>query len=137
MGLALEEAQEAYKTGEIPIGAVITCKGQVIARAYNRVEALNDPTAHAEILAITAATTALGAKYLKDCTIYITIEPCTMCAGALRWAQIGRIVYGALEPKLGYSTFAPTIIHPKTLITHGVLEKECRELMISFFKERR
>lgn len=140
MKLALAEAQEAYDAGEIPIGAVITVNGRVIARAHNRTEALNDVTAHAEMQAITSAAEYLGGKYLPDCTLYVTMEPCPMCAGALGWSQIGRIVYGAHDPKKGFFSYydtARTPIHPKTEITAGVLEDECRELMQSFFKKLR
>lgn len=140
MKLALAEAQEAYDAGEIPIGAVITINGRVIARAHNRTEALNDVTAHAEMQAITSAAEYLGGKYLPDCTLYVTVEPCAMCAGALGWSQIGRIVYGAHDPKKGFFSYydtARTPIHPKTEITSGVLEEECKELMQSFFKKLR
>lgn len=140
MRLALAEAQEAYDAGEIPIGAVITVNGRVIARAHNRTEALNDVTAHAEMQAITSAAEYLGGKYLPDCTLYVTVEPCAMCAGALGWSQIGRIVYGAHDPKKGFFSYydtARTPIHPKTEITAGVLEEECKELMQSFFKKLR
>lgn len=140
MKLALAEAQEAYDAGEIPIGAVITVNGRVIARAHNRTEALNDVTAHAEMQAITSAAEYLGGKYLPDCTLYVTVEPCAMCAGALGWSQIGRIVYGAHDPKKGFFSYydtARTPIHPKTEITAGVLEEECKELMQSFFKKLR
>ncbi len=140
MRLALVEAQEAYDAGEIPIGAVITVNGRVIARAHNRTEALNDVTAHAEMQAITSASEYLGGKYLPDCTLYVTVEPCPMCAGALGWSQIGRIVYGAPDPKKGFFSYYDTYrspIHPKTEITSGVLEEECRELMQSFFKKLR
>ncbi len=140
MRLALAEAQEAYDAGEIPIGAVITVNGRVIARAHNRTEALNDVTAHAEMQAITSAAEYLGGKYLPDCTLYVTVEPCPMCAGALGWSQIGRIVYGAPDPKKGFWSYYDTLrtpIHPKTEISSGVLEEECRELMQSFFKKLR
>lgn len=140
MRLALAEAQEAFDAGEIPVGAIITVNGKVIARAHNRTEALNDVTAHAEMQAITSAAEYLGGKYLPDCTLYVTVEPCPMCAGALGWSQIGRTVYGAPDPKRGFfSYYDPprTPIHPKTEITAGVLEEECRQLMQSFFKKLR
>ncbi len=140
MRLALAEAMDAYDEGEIPIGAVITVNGRVIARAHNRTEALHDVTAHAEMQAITSAAEYLGGKYLPDCTIYVTVEPCAMCAGALGWSQIGRIVYGASDPKKGFfSVFSPenTPIHPKTEIVSGILEEECRDIMRSFFKKLR
>lgn len=140
MRLALLEAEEAYAEGEIPIGAVIVVNGKVIARAHNRTEALHDVTAHAEMQAITSAAEYLGGKYLPDCTLYVTVEPCPMCAGALGWSQIGRIVYGAPDAKRGYSTvFNPdrTPLHPKTQVTPGVLEDDCREIMQSFFRKLR
>lgn len=140
MKMALVEAQEAYDEGEIPIGAVIVCNDRVIARGHNRTEALTDVTAHAEMQAITAAADYLGGKYLPECTLYVTVEPCPMCAGALGWSQIGRIVYGAPDTKRGFfSYFNPekTPIHPKTKITTGVMEEECRELMQSFFRRLR
>ncbi len=134
---ALKEAEQAYKIGEVPIGAVIVCNGAVIARAHNLVESLCDPTAHAEMQAITAATEHIGGKYLKGCTIYVTVEPCPMCAAALSWAQIDRVVYGAPEPKRGYSTISDTLLHPKTLVEKGVCEEECSSLIKSFFKKLR
>lgn len=137
MKQALSEAQKALENGEIPIGAVIVCRNQIIARAGNQTEALNDVTAHAEMLAITAAANSLGGKYLTECTLYVTIEPCLMCAGALSWAQIGRIVFGAADEKKGYHTFATNALHPKTNILGGIMEKECAELMIRFFKNKR
>lgn len=140
MRLALLEAEEAYAEGEIPIGAVIVVNGKVIARAHNRTEALHDVTAHAEMQAITSAAEYLGGKYLPDCTLYVTVEPCPMCAGALGWSQIGRIVYGAPDAKRGYSTvFNPdrTPLHPKTQVTPGVLADDCREIMQSFFRKLR
>ncbi len=140
MRLALAEAQEAFDAGEIPIGAVIAVNGRVIARAHNRTEALNDVTAHAEMQAITSAAEYLGGKYLPDCTLYVTVEPCPMCAGALGWSQIGRIVYGAPDAKRGFFSYfnpAKTPIHPKTEIISGVLEEECKELMQTFFKKLR
>lgn len=137
MRLALAEAREALAEGEIPIGAVITAKGRVIARAHNQTETLHDVTAHAEMLAITAAANQLGGKYLQDCTLYVTVEPCVMCAGAIGWAQISRVVYGATDEKRGYSEFAPKALHPKATVTAGVLEEECRTLMQSFFRMKR
>ena len=137
MRLALEEAEQAYEEGEIPIGAVVVCAGRVIARAHNSVERLGDPTAHAELLAITSATEALGGKYLQGCTLYVTIEPCTMCAGAIGWAQVPRIVYGAPDEKRGYRHYAPHAMHPRADIVGGILEDECRELMQKFFRDKR
>lgn len=137
MQMALDEAQVAYEAGEIPIGAVVVCKDRVISRAHNLTETLCDVTAHAEMQAITAAANTLGGKYLKDCTLYVTIEPCTMCAGAIGWAQIPRIVYGASDEKRGYHEYAPRAMHPKAEVVGGVLEEACRQLMVDFFKARR
>ncbi len=137
MQAALLEARKAADINEIPIGAVVVCKGRIIARAHNLTETLHDPTAHAEMQAITMATDALGGKYLADCTIYVTVEPCPMCAAALAWAQIPRIVYGAADPKRGYSLFSPSLLHPRTTVTSGILADECSSLMKEFFKERR
>ena len=137
MRMALVEAQKAYDEGEIPIGAVVVCNGRIISRTHNLTENLHDVTAHAEMQGITAAADMLGGKYLKDCTLYVTVEPCIMCAGALGWSQISRIVYGAKDEKRGYLSFAPDALHPKTEVTAGVLEEESKELMQSFFKERR
>lgn len=137
MQMALKEAGQAYQEGEIPIGAIAVSHGVVIARAHNLTELLNDVTAHAEMQLITAAASHLGGKYLTGCTVYVTIEPCPMCAGALAWAQVGRIVYGAPDDKRGYTRYAPNVLHPKTEVTVGVLADECRELMQRFFKERR
>ena len=137
MRKALDEAQKAFDEGEIPIGAIIVCQDHIIARAHNLTETLHDVTAHAEMLAITAAADLLGGKYLKDCTLYVTVEPCVMCAGAIGWAQIGRIVYGAGDDKRGYTLLAPRAFHPKANVTTGVLEDECRQLMQQFFKDRR
>lgn len=134
---ALAEAREALADGEIPIGAVVVCKGRIIGRGHNMTERLTDPTAHAEMIAITAATEALGGKYLEDCTLYVTIEPCPMCAGALGWAQIPRIVYGAPDPKRGSTQFTPSLYHPKTKLVSGILQEECATLMKEFFKEKR
>lgn len=137
MRLALHEAKKAYDAQEIPIGAVVVCKGKVIGRGYNLTEQLNDVTAHAEMQAFTAAAQTLGGKYLKDCTLYVTIEPCVMCAGASYWTQISRIVYGAKEEKRGFTKVAQNILHPKTLLTGGVLAEECGGLMTSFFANKR
>lgn len=137
MKLALCEAQKAYDKGEIPIGAVIVCNGMTVARTHNLTETLNDVTAHAEMQAITAAAEHIGGKYLDDCTLYVTVEPCPMCAGALGWSHIGRIVYGAGDEKKGYRKFAPEVLHPKTKVTSGVCAEEAAELMKNFFKERR
>lgn len=137
MRKALNEAQAAYDEGEIPIGAIIVCRDRIISRAHNLTETLNDVTAHAEMQAITAAANALGGKYLTDCTLYVTVEPCPMCAGAIGWAQIPRIVYGAPDEKRGYRKFAPNALHPKATVVSGVLEEECRSLMQDFFKGKR
>ena len=137
MRRALQEAQTAYDEGEIPIGAVIVCQNRIIARAHNLTETLNDVTAHAEMQAITMAANELGGKYLTDCTLYVTVEPCPMCAGALGWSQIPRIVYGCEDPKRGSREYAPRALHPKTNVTGGILEEECRQLMQDFFRNRR
>ena len=137
MRKALAEAEQAAREDEIPIGAIITCRGRIIARTHNLTETLNDVTAHAEMQAITAAANALGGKYLQGCTIYVTVEPCPMCAGALGWSQISRIVYGAKDDKRGYSVYAPKVLHPKTEVTDGILEEDCRELMQNFFQNKR
>ena len=137
MRKALAEAQQAFDEGEIPIGAVVVCKDQVIARAHNLTETLIDPTAHAEMQAITMAANALGGKYLTDCTLYVTVEPCPMCAGAIGWAQVPRIVYGAPDPKRGYREYAPRVMHPKSECKGGILEEDCRQLMQEFFKSKR
>lgn len=137
MRKALVEAQAAFDEGEIPVGAIVVCRGRIISRAHNLTETLTDVTAHAEMLAITAAANALGGKYLTDCTLYVTVEPCPMCAGAIGWAQIPRVVYGASDEKRGYRRFAPNVLHPKATAIGGVLEEECRMLMQEFFKKRR
>ena len=137
MQMALSEAHKALEQGEVPIGAVVVCKGRVIARSHNLTETLTDPTAHAEMQAITMATEYLGGKYLADCTLYVTVEPCPMCAAALAWAQIPRIVYGADDPRRGYSLFSPNLLHPRTKVTKGVLAEECTALIKNFFKEKR
>ena len=134
---ALREAQQAAEAGEVPIGAVVVCRGRVIARGHNMTERLGDATAHAEMIALTAAMEAQGGKYLKDCALYVTVEPCPMCAAASSWAQMGRIVYGAKDPKRGYSLFTPSLLHPKTEVQQGVLEEECSELVTNFFKTKR
>lgn len=137
MKRALQEAQLAFQDDEVPIGAVIVCDNQVIAHAHNLTEHLNDVTAHAEMQAITSAAATLGGKYLTDCTLYVTVEPCPMCAGALGWSQIGRIVYGAPDPKRGYSLIAPKALHPKTKVTSGVMADEATALMQQFFSQKR
>ena len=137
MRAALEEARAALAEDEIPIGAVVVCKGRMIGRGHNMVERLADPTAHAEMIALTAATNALGGKYLSDCRLYVTVEPCPMCAAALGWAQLGSLVYGAPDPKRGYSLFTPGLLHPRTEVSSGVLQDECSSLVKEFFKARR
>lgn len=138
MRAALDEAQQAFDADEIPIGAVVVCQGRIIGRGHNLTEMLNDVTAHAEIQAITAAANTLGGKYLQDCTLYVTVEPCMMCAGAIGWSQLSRIVYGASDDKRGYSAFTNRHpFHPKATITPGVLADECKELMQRFFKNKR
>lgn len=134
---ALKEAKLAQVADEVPIGAVIVCKGRIVGKGHNMTERLKDPTAHAEMIAITAATEAIGGKYLNDCTLYVTVEPCPMCAAALAWAQIGKVVYGATDEKRGFSKYSPTLMHPKTEITSGVLEEECGNLVTEFFKKKR
>lgn len=137
MKKALEEARHALETDEVPIGAVVVSNDRIIARGHNLTEHLNDVTAHAEMQAITAAANYLNGKYLTDCTLYVTVEPCTMCAGALGWSQIGRIVYGASDPKRGYMSYAPLALHPRTQVTAGVLADEAASLMKEFFKKKR
>lgn len=137
MAEALRQAREALDAGEIPIGAVVVWKGRVIAKGHNLTETLHDPTAHAEMIAITAATESIGGKYLNDCTLYVTVEPCPMCAGALNWAQTGRVVYGAGDPRRGSSLYAPSLYHPRTEITAGVLAEPCSALMLDFFRSKR
>ena len=134
---ALREAQAAAAEDEVPIGAVITCRGRIIGKGHNMTERLNDPTAHAEMIAITAATEAMGGKYLSDCTLYVTVEPCPMCAGALAWSQIGRVVYGSSDPKRGFSQFSPSLMHPKTEVVSGVLAEECGGMVTEFFRNKR
>ncbi len=137
MQAALREACEAASEGEIPIGAVVVCGDRIVGKGHNRVEALGDATAHAEMQALTAAMNSLGSKYLPECTLYVTVEPCVMCAGALAWSQIGRVVYGAADPKKGYSTYSNHIFHPKTEVVAGFMEEESRMLMEDFFKKLR
>ncbi len=134
---ALWEAKAAEAEDEIPIGAVIVFAGRMIAKGHNMTERLHDPTAHAEMIAITAATEAMGGKYLNDCTLYVTVEPCPMCAAASAWAQVGRIVYGASDPKRGYSLFTPSLLHPKTEVVSGVLAEECGGMVTEFFRNKR
>ncbi len=137
MRKALMEAQLAFEEDEIPVGAIIVCQGRIISRAHNLTEMLHDVTAHAEMQAITSGSNMLGGKYLKDCTLYVTVEPCVMCAGAIGWAQISRVVYGASDEKRGYTKYAPDALHPKTTVTSGVLEHECKTLMQNFFAGKR
>ena len=134
---ALREALAASAEGEIPIGAVVVWKGRIIGRGHNQTERLQDTTAHAEMIAITAATGAMGGKYLNECTLYVTVEPCPMCAGALAWSQMGRIVYGAPDPRRGYSLCSPSLLHPRTEASGGILMEECAQLMVDFFKSKR
>jgi len=137
MRLALQEAQLAYDSEEIPIGAIVVCKGRIVGRGHNLTEQLNDVTAHAEMQAFTAASQTLGGKYLRDCVLYVTIEPCVMCAGASYWTQISRIVYGAKEEKRGFTTKGVQLLHPKTELKSGVLAAECGALMTRFFESKR
>lgn len=137
MKQALAEAHRAFEEDEIPVGAVVVCRDTIIARAHNMTEHLTDVTAHAEMQAITAAAEYLGGKYLNECTLYVTVEPCIMCAGALGWAQIGRVVFGARDEKRGYQRFAPEALHPKTTVVSGILEEDCATLMKEFFKRKR
>jgi tRNA(adenine34) deaminase len=137
MRIALLEAAEALRRDEIPVGCVIVCEDRIIGRGHNLTETLQDVTAHAEMQAITAAAQMLGGKYLQNCTLYVTVEPCVMCAGAIGWAQISRIVFGAADEKRGFSLFAPRALHPKCTVTGGVLEAECRQLMQDFFRNKR
>lgn len=137
MRRALDEARQALEEGEIPIGAVVVAGGRIISRAHNQTETLHDVTAHAEMLAITAASNALGGKYLTDCTLYVTVEPCPMCAGAIGWAQVPRIVYGTADEKRGYRRYAPNVLHPRANAVGGILEEECRQLILEFFKRLR
>ncbi|MBR0296391.1 MAG: nucleoside deaminase [Paludibacteraceae bacterium] len=137
MSLALHEAQKALSKGEVPVGCIIVSEGQIVGRGHNLTETLRDVTAHAEIQAITAASQTLGGKYLTDCTLYVTVEPCVMCAGAIGWAQVKRVVYGCNDEKRGYSRFAPEALHPKTSVKSGVLEDDCRQMMQDFFSKKR
>ena len=137
MQQALLEAEAAFANGEIPVGAIVVCKNRIIARAHNQTERLHDVTAHAEILAITAAAEHLGSKYLTDCTLYVSLEPCVMCAGALAWSQIARVVYGAADEKRGFMRFGKTVLHPKTQVEYGIEMERCGALMTRFFRERR
>jgi tRNA(adenine34) deaminase len=137
MRQALLEAEKAAERDEVPVGAVVVCRDRVIARAHNLTETLNDVTAHAEMQAITAAANYLGGKYLNDCTLYVTVEPCVMCAGAIAWAQMGRLVIGAMDDKRGYQKYAPQALHPKTIVIENVMAEECASLMKDFFKRKR
>ena len=137
MGQALLEAKKAFDRGEVPVGAVVVCHDRIIARSHNLTETLNDVTAHAEMQAITAAANYLGGKYLAECTLYVTVEPCVMCAGAIAWAQMGRLVFGASDEKRGYQRYASNAMHPKTKVLQGVLQDDCASLMKEFFKKRR
>ena len=137
MSMALDEARLAMSEGEIPVGAVMVCRGRVVARAHNQTEVHNDVTAHAEMIAITSAANLIGGKYLTDCTLYVTVEPCSMCASALGWAHVSRVVYGASDEKRGYRRLAPGVLHPKTIVSAGVLSDDCAALMKEFFRERR
>lgn len=137
MRKALQEARQAYDEGEIPVGCVVVCQDRVIARAHNLTETLHDVTAHAEMQAVTSAANELGGKYLTGCTLYVTVEPCVMCAGALGWSQLSRVVYGCSDEKRGYTVYAPHALHPRCMVTSGILEEECRELMQDFFSNRR
>lgn len=137
MKQALMEAQKAFEAGEVPVGAIVTCKGRIVGRGHNLTETLTDVTAHAEMQAITSAANTLGGKYLNECTLYVTVEPCTMCAGAIGWAQMGKLIYGTSDEKRGYTRFAPNALHPKTIVEKGLMTEECAQLMKSFFQQRR
>lgn len=137
MKQALAEARKAAERGEVPVGAVVVCKDRIIARAHNLTETLTDVTAHAEMQAITAAASALGGKYLNECTLYVTVEPCVMCAGAIGWSQLKRLVFGAEDDKRGYRRYAPQALHPKTEVVQGIMADECSRLMKEFFAARR
>lgn len=137
MNEALKEAKLAFEKDEVPVGVVVVWRNRIIAKAHNLTETLNDPTAHAEMQAITSATNAIGGKYLNECTLYVTLEPCPMCAGACFWAQLGSLVYGADDTKRGYSFLNPKLLHPKTVVEKGVLKEECAALMVNFFKKKR
>ena len=137
MAEALKEAANAAAEDEVPIGAVVVCNGRIVGRGHNMTERLKDPSAHAEMIAITAATEALGGKYLDSCSLYVTVEPCPMCAGAMNWAQLGELVYGASDPKRGYTRFTPSLLHPKTNVVAGIMDQECGETVSDFFKNKR
>lgn len=137
MRIALQEARVAFDEDEVPVGAVVVCRGEILAKTHNLTETLTDATAHAEIQAVTAASDALGGKYLGECTLYVTLEPCVMCAGALYWAHLGRLVYGASDPKNGFSLLSSGVLHPRTEVVHGVLEEETSDLLKEFFKRKR
>ena len=137
MAEALKEAANAAAEDEVPIGAVVVCNGRIVGRGHNMTERLKDPSAHAEMIAITAATEALGGKYLDSCSLYVTVEPCPMCAGAMNWAQLGELVYGASDPKRGYNRFTPSLLHPKTRVVAGIMDQECGETVSDFFKNKR
>ena len=137
MRQALQEAQRAAARDEVPVGAVIVCQGRIIARGHNLTETLTDVTAHAEMQAITAAAQFLGGKYLTDCTLYVTVEPCVMCAGALGWSQVERVVFGAYDTKRGYQRYASEAMHPKTVVTGGIMQNDCEQLMKDFFEQKR
>lgn len=137
MAEALKEAANAAAEDEVPIGAVVVCNGRIVGRGHNMTERLKDPSAHAEMIAITAATEALGGKYLDSCSLYVTVEPCPMCAGAMNWAQLGELVYGASDPKRGYTRFTPSLLHPKTKVVAGIMDRECGEAISDFFKNKR
>ena len=137
MAEALKEAANAAAEDEVPIGAVVVCNGRIVGRGHNMTERLKDPSAHAEMIAITAATEALGGKYLDSCSLYVTVEPCPMCAGAMNWAQLGELVYGASDPKRGYTQFTPSLLHPKTKVVAGIMDQECGGMVSDFFKNKR
>ena len=137
MKAALEQARQADELGEVPIGAVVVCSGEIVGVGHNMTEALDDPTAHAEMIAVTAACNAIGGKYLGDCTLYVTVEPCPMCAAALNWAQLGELVYGADDPKRGYSLYQPPLLHPRTKVEKGIFSDECSSLVKAFFSRKR
>ena len=137
MAEALKEAANAAVEDEVPIGAVVVCNGRIVGRGHNMTERLKDPSAHAEMIAITAATEALGGKYLDSCSLYVTVEPCPMCAGAMNWAQLGELVYGASDPKRGYTRFTPSLLHPKTKVVAGIMDRECGGMVSDFFKNKR
>ena len=137
MAEALKEAANAAVEDEVPIGAVVVCNGRIVGRGHNMTERLKDPSAHAEMIAITAATEALGGKYLDSCSLYVTVEPCPMCAGAMNWAQLGELFYGASDPKRGYTRFTPSLLHPKTKVVAGIMDQECGGMVSDFFKNKR